>query len=120
MKKVVIQRQLETNTIKLHRKQLFHLPDLHEIKEKTKRKSKIYGYLLLVTTIKLYIKGNNLAKQNYRKIKNKIKKTIQKYNPRKKTVMENKEISKFFQKISNYKKQLHEIKEQIEKEENLN
>ena len=93
---------------------LFELPYFKKIKHFTVENIKKNGNILLVATVRFYVRGANLFKNKYEEIKIKIKNKSMKNNIN----GEKKEISKFLKIIGDYKNKIREIKHKIKKEEN--
>ena len=93
----------------------FGIHHLQKIKHLTIANIKKYEHIVLVETLRLYVKTMNLLKNKYQAIKIKIRniKTRNHANG------EKKEISKFLKIIGDYKNRIREIKHKIKKEENL-
>ncbi len=91
------------------------VPDIEKIKHFTKRGAKRYGYLALVTTLRVYVKTTNELKNRYMEIRQKMR------NLKNKSVTEaqtmEQEASRFLKMISEYKHKIREIKHQIHEEE---
>lgn len=94
---------------------LLELPYLTKIKHLTFINIRKYGYSILVTTLRSYIRSTNFLKDTYKEVKIKI----QDRNNKNKTDGEKKEISKFLKIIGEYKQKIREIKHRIKKEEDL-
>ena len=94
---------------------LFELPYFKKIKRFTVENIKKNGNILLVATVRFYVRGANLFKNKYEEIKIKIKNRSLKNNIN----GGQKEISKFLKIIGDYKNKIREIKHKIKKEENL-
>lgn len=92
----------------------FKIPYILEIKHITIKKIKKYGYLILVTTIRIYFRSLNLLKRKYKELKTKIG------NSNKSEVQNTKkqEINRFLKGISDYKNKIRKIKHDIKEEEN--
>lgn len=86
---------------------------LEEWKQATVKKIQRSSHIVLVITIRLYVRSTNLIKDKYQKIKTKAKdlkgKKLHEY--------EKKEVSKFLKKISEYKQKIRKIKHKIHEEE---
>ena len=95
---------------------ILELPFVKEIKHLTIRQLKRYGYIGVVTSIRLYFRGVNLAKVEYNKIKEKLSSV-----DKSKWIndMEKREVNKFLKVVSNYKHKIRQIKHQIKEEENI-
>ncbi len=92
------------------------VPDFQKIKQLTKVNSKRYGYLLLVATLRAYVRSINMLKIQYRNLETKIK------NMRRgssETVSEEQQASKFLKMISEYKHKIRKIKHKIHEEEKI-
>jgi hypothetical protein len=99
---------------------LFEIPYINEVKELTTKNVKRYGYLGLVTTIRLYFRSSNLVKHAYRGTKGKVKIVIEKNrNLLPKSPLENQEVSRFLESVSEYKQKLSKIKHKIKEEEKV-
>jgi len=97
----------------------FEVPDLDEVKKFANKKIKRYGYMALVSTIRLYIIGGSFLK-NKSMI---VLKTIKSKLPGKKITKIDKdgniETSAFIKTISEYKHKIKKIKHRIKKEEGI-
>ena len=95
---------------------ILELPFVKEIKHLTIRQLKRYGYIGVVTSIRLYFRGVNLAKVEYNKIKEKLSSV-----DKSKWIndIEKREVNKFLKVVSNYKHKIRQIKHQIKEEENI-
>lgn len=90
-------------------------PHLEELKHKTVKNIKKYGYAGLVTTMRFYIRSTNLMKNKYGEARIKVKNLyLKKSNSR---TEEKQEISKFLKIISEYKHKIREIRNRINEEE---
>ncbi len=93
------------------------VPDLVKIRHMTKVNAKRYGYLMLLITLRLYVRTVNLLKSQYRELETRIK------NMRKKKGVsgteEEQEASKFLKMISEYKHKIRAIKQKIHEEEKM-
>ena len=103
-------RQISSNT-----EILFEVSHLEKVKLFTIKNIKKYGHILLVETLRLYIRFSNFLKNKYQEIKIKIRNRNKKNNLN----SEKREISKFLKTIGDYKNKIREIKHKIKKEENL-
>lgn len=91
------------------------IPYVLEVKHFTVKRLKKYGYLVLVTTIRLYFRSLNFLKRKYKKLKRKID------NSNKSEIkngIEKKEMNGFLKGISDYKNKIRRIKHEIKEEEN--
>lgn len=93
----------------------FDVPDFEQIRYVLIRQSKKYGYIALVYTIRLYVRGVHFSKGLYTKAKEKVISLIQRRNGEWKP--EQKEVSKFLKAIASYKQKISQIKQQIQEEE---
>jgi len=90
---------------------LFDIPNLDQVKNVTVKNSKRYGYVILVETIRFYVRASILIKYIYFKTKKKIKEIYHRYFPHKIKENKEKEVSKFLRMVSDYK---NKIKNHIE------
>ncbi|MFN4181315.1 MAG: hypothetical protein ACK4FA_01285 [Candidatus Paceibacteria bacterium] len=94
------------------------VPDFEEVKNTLIKKSRRYGYVALVVTIRLYVLGTHATKHHTRQIVKKIKERLNKRHTAKPTT--HKSENKFLKKVTEYKNRIEKIKEQIKTEEGLN
>ena len=97
---------------------LFDIPNLDQVKNVTVKNSKRYGYVILVETIRFYVRASILIKYIYFKTKKKIKEIYHRYFPHKIKENKEKEVSKFLRMVSDYKNKIKNIKDKIIEEEN--
>jgi len=97
---------------------LFDIPNLDQVKNVTVKNSKRYGYVILVETIRFYVRASILIKYIYFKTKKKIKEIYHRYFPQKIKENKEKEVSKFLRMVSDYKNKIKNIKDKIIEEEN--
>ena len=109
---------LKNGKIEYTERVLFDIPNLDEIKNVATKNSKRYGYVILVETIRFYVRTSLLVKYIYFKTKKKIKEIYHKYFPHKVKENKEKEVSKFLRMVSDYKHKIKNIKDKIEEEEN--
>lgn len=95
----------------------FEIPSMEEIKFITVKKFRKYGYILLVITLRFYVKSSNFLKNKYNLTKEKTKAVLNKYMRTKENNIEAKEVSGFLKTISEYKQKIGKIKHRIKKEE---
>ncbi len=97
----------------------FHpfVPDLHKIKFLVYKNIKKYGYLVLVTVIRLSIRSSNFIKTKIKKLSDIVKKILVKNKPEQ--ANSPKEVSKFLRMISDYKHKISKIKHRIKEEEGI-
>ena len=93
----------------------FSIHHLQKIKHLVVTNTKKWEHIVLVQTLRLYVKTANLLKNKYEAAKSKIRNL----KMRNRAGGEKKEISKFLKIISDYKNRIREIKHKIKKEENL-
>ncbi len=95
---------------------ILELPFVKELKHLTIKKVKRYGYVGVVTSIRLYFRGINLAKLKYTELKDKINSV-----DKSKWIndIEKREVNKFLKVVSNYKHKIRQIKHQIKEEEKI-
>jgi len=97
----------------------FEVPDLDEVKEFANQKIKRYGYIALVSIVRLYIIGGSFLKNK----STVILKTIKKKLPGKKVTKIDQDgniaTSPFIKTISEYKHKIKKIKHKIKKEEGI-
>lgn len=117
MRRVILLKELKTHA---GTELTLDVPDLEEIKVIAIKKFKIYGYIILVVSIRIYIKLSHLLKNKYQIAKNMVHKIHQKYSSKNKLVSERKQASKFLKIIGDYKSKIRIIKEKIKAEEGLN
>ena len=92
------------------------IPYVVEIRHLTVRKIKKYGYVGLVTVIRLYFRSTNILKAKDKKLKEKIE-NLHKHEI--KNGSEKQEVNRFLKIISDYKHKIRKIKHQIQEEESL-
>ena len=109
---------LKNGKIEYTERVLFDIPNLDEIKNVATKNSKRYGYVILVETIRFYVRTSLLVKYIYFKTKKKIKEIHHKYFPHKIKENKEKEVSKFLRMVSDYKHKIKNIKDKIVEEEN--
>ena len=114
-RKLISLKNHENEQIISREETLFELPYLKEVKHLTITNVKKHGYVLLVETVRFYVRGINILQNKYEEIKIKIKNRGKKNT----TDGEKKEISKFLKIIAEYKHKIREIKHKVKKEENL-
>ena len=95
------------------------IPDIHEVRYLIFQKTRKYGYVSLIATIRFYVVSVNLFKKNYQKTKSKTMILVSKYIPHRVKRAQVKEISGFLKKISDYKHKIKRIKHQIKEEEGI-
>lgn len=96
----------------------FEVPDLQEIKIISSKKARRLGYVVLVISIRGYIRTSILLKKVgkniYESAKNRLERNRFTKNPE-----EQREVSKFLKGISEYKEKIKRIKHRIIEEENM-
>ena len=95
-------------------------PHLREIRHIVIKKSREYGYIALVETIRFSIRSSKLLKRKYEELKNKLSSKM----ARKRSALEEenkeKEVSGFLKMISEYKQKIRKIRDQVAEEEKEN
>jgi len=99
---------------------MLDVPDLEEIKIIAANKFRIYGYVMLVGSIRLYVKSSHLLKNKYKATKETVKHLHRKYISKSSAEVKTKEASKFLKMMGDYKKKVTAIKKKIKEEEGLN
>lgn len=95
----------------------FEVADLEDIKHITTKKLKKYGYVLLVNTIRVYVKSGITLKKVYTKTSTKIYGINNKYFKKNESYDKIKPASSFLSTIGEYKKKINKIKQEIKREE---
>ena len=95
---------------------LFEVPHFENIKHFTLSSAKKYGHVVLVETIRMYVKTTLFLKESYRELKIKFKKINTKKDENGNGV-EKVEVSSFLKMISDYKQKIKKIKQKIHEEE---
>lgn len=96
---------------------LSEIPYMDEIKYVTVKKMKEYGYVVLLSSIRMSMKSSHIVKKASKEVAQIVKKTILKKNPESEDPQE---VSKFLQLVGDYKRKLKKIKKKIREEEGLN
>jgi len=94
------------------------IPYVKELQHVTIKNIKKYGYMSVVTTLRLYIRSSHLIKKNYQNIKEQVKNRIEK-NRTDTASGDKREVNKFLKMVGDYKHKIREIKHKIKEEENL-
>ncbi|MFA7285991.1 MAG: hypothetical protein WC011_04095 [Candidatus Paceibacterota bacterium] len=97
----------------------FEVPDLDEVKEFANKKIKRYGYIALVSAVRLYIIGGSFVKNKSKVIVTKIKSKLPGKKITKIDINGNVETSPFIKTITEYKQKIKKIKHKIKKEEGI-
>ncbi len=97
----------------------FDLPDLDEVREFFGKKTKKYGFIILVGSIRIYVLSANLTKKGIKYLYNKGEQRIKKLLGHKAKIVEKKEVSGFIKTISDYKKKISKITHKIKQEEGI-
>ena len=84
MRRVVLQKDINTQE---DTELILDVPDLEEIKVITIRKFKIYGYIVLVSSLRIYVKSSHLFKNKYSEVKDTVKNLHNKYVRKNKKVV---------------------------------
>lgn len=95
----------------------FEVADLEDVKHITTKKLKKYGYVLLVNTIRVYVKSGITLKKVYTKTSTKIYEINSKYFKKNESYDKIKQASSFLSTIGEYKKKISKIKQEIKREE---
>jgi predicted tellurium resistance membrane protein TerC len=94
------------------------IPNPHELKHIVNKKSKKYGFIALVISIRLYVIASHFLKVQFKKfgafLTKKMNKMLAGKHPE-----EPKEVSAFLQRMSDYKKKVKRIKDKIKEEEGI-
>lgn len=97
----------------------FQIPDLEQVKKFTNKKFRRYGYIMLVSFMKIYIISERYLKNKSIYYFNKIKGKIFKKNNNPEINKIKKESSKFINTIKEYKHKIKRIKHKIKEEEGI-
>lgn len=116
-KKLILERAiLENMAIE---KTILDIPRLGKIKDISIKRIRKYSFVLLVITIRYYVKSSNFLKKQSKGMVEKVKtKLIRKNNLSESN--EKQEVSGFLKMISDYKQKVKRIKKIIKEEENEN
>lgn len=96
---------------------ILDIPYVDEIKYITIKKIKEYGYVVLLSSIRLSMKSTHLVKKASKEVAEIVKNSLLKGS---KESENPKEVSKFLQLVTDYKHKLKKIKRKIREEEGLN
>ncbi len=96
---------------------ILDIPYVDEIKYMTVKKMKEYGYIVLLSSIRMSMKSTHVVKKASKEIAEVVKNTILKGG---KESEDPKEVSKFLQLVTDYKHKIKKIKRKIREEEGLN
>lgn len=97
----------------------FEVPDLDELKAFANKKIKRYGYIALVSAVRLYIIGGSFVKNKSGLVVKKIKSKLPGAKITKIDKDGNIATSPFIKTIIEYKQKIKKIKHKIKKEEGL-
>lgn len=97
----------------------FEVADLEDVKHLTTKKIKKYGYVLLVNTIKIYVKSGITIKKVYTRTTEKIYDINRKYFKKNESYDNIKPASSFLSTIGEYKKKIGRITKEIKEEHGL-
>ena len=92
--------------------------DLDKVRNGTVRHAKKYGFLMLVTILRISIRSSHLIKEGYKEARHKTKLFINKISS-KKSIQKEKEVSSFLRMVSDYKGKIREITDKIKEEEGI-
>lgn len=93
------------------------VPDLEKMRRFTIASIKKYEHLILVATLRSYVRFSNLTKQNYQEIRAKIKDIRKSRNGNVDDVGVAQDPNKFLKIITEYKHRVRHIKNKITEEE---
>lgn len=93
------------------------VPELEDVHYVLIKKIKRGGYIALFITIRVYLLGKHNAKKIAQKAYKKLNTLFQKYHRNKVVIEKKNEASKFLKIVSDYKKKVNKITEQIKEEE---
>lgn len=97
----------------------FEVADLENVKDITTQKMKKYGYVLLVNTIRVYVKSGITLKNIYTKTTTKAYDIHNKYFKKNESYDNIKPTSSFLSTIGEYKKKIGKITKEIKEEHGL-
>ncbi|MFH1608612.1 MAG: hypothetical protein ABH951_01170 [Patescibacteria group bacterium] len=105
-------------------KPVIKIPDLQEFKHLFIKNSRKYGFILLVLIIRFSVISSHFIKRKSKEIGKilieKIKKiTTKKRSEGEEKEVEQKEVSNFLRKMSDYKNKIKKIKDKIKEEEGI-
>lgn len=100
-----------------HDDAILEIPYMDEIKYMTVKKMKEYGYVVLLSSIRLSMKSSHVVKKASKEVAKIVKNSLLK---NKEGSDDPKEVSKFLQLVTDYKHKLKKIKRKIREEEGLN
>lgn len=95
---------------------ILEIPYMDEIKYMTVKKMKEYGYVVLLSSIRLSMKSSKIVKRASNEVANIVKKKLFKESNE---LSDPKQVSMFLQMISDYKSKIRKIKKKIREEEGL-
>lgn len=98
----------------------FEVSNLDDIKDTTSRNIKKYGYMILVTSIRIYFRSTNTFKKVYLKTKIKLSELnnkTDKYFKKDTVYVKVEKVPSFLQAVGEYKKKIKTIKSKIKEEE---
>jgi hypothetical protein len=93
--------------------------NLNELRYTATKNAKKYGFIILITTLRISIKSSHILKNGYKKTKDKINTSIDNYLARKNKGAKEKEVSSFLKMVSDYKHRIRQIKHRIKEEEGI-
>mgnify|MGYP001554807936 FL=1 len=115
-KKLVLVRELSASIDE--EKIPIEIPRIRELKDVTLKKIKKYGFVIIVITIRFYVKSLNFFKKQTTIIVYKINSKFNKKNVVN-DISEKQEASKFLKMVSEYKQKIGRIKRKIKEEERV-
>ncbi len=96
---------------------ILDIPYVDEIKYMTVKKIKEYGYVVLLSSIRMSMKSTHAVKKASKEVAEIVKNSLLKGS---KESEDPKEVSKFLQLVTDYKHKIKKIKRKIREEEGLN
>lgn len=101
-----------------HTRFLFDVPELEDISVIVVRQMKRYGYLTLVTTLRIYVRGGKVAHTLAKTIASRATTLKYKYLSKKKQPGMA-QTSKFLKTVGEYKRKIKSLKDRIKQEEGI-
>jgi len=98
---------------------LVEYPNLNELRHIVIKKSSEYGYIILVEIIRFSIRTSKALRHHYKTTKKRVHKIINKRHVQKEESTP-KDVSSFLKKVSEYKRKIKKIKNQVIEEEKEN
>ncbi len=101
-----------------HTQFFFDVPELEDISVIVVKQMKRYGYLTLVTTLRIYVRGGKVAQNLAKTIGKRATALSHKYLVKKKE-KQGVRTSKFLKTVGEYKHKIATLKERIKREEGI-